>query len=377
MEVSYKVGQPMGALSSWAMLAMTHHAIVQYAANKAYPLKPEWFSGYALLGDDIVIADKAVAEQYLLLMETIGVEVGLSKSLVSSTGSLEFAKRTWVKGRLATPFSLAEISIAASNVGALEELWRKTLQFGPQIRLAAVARFSGFGYKNLARLPVAFSLNNRLSRLLGYLHRPGGLWPMSLETWIMSPGPGVLKGLHWEVQREIVGVLVEDLVDLISRVLERSKGEINSAFNIQLMEASRKVRGKREDSKGKSNRRSVWVTKPVYGPILKEMFSEYNVRLNGFFKEWVLYPYCSPVSRKASELTVRLRDLVETRSIRGFPGLEGTWRWIDDVERGLSALPSKVDLFSRQDDVVVAPSSLIRLWMKLRRKVSKTKGPKT
>lgn len=27
--VRYAVGQPMGALSSWAMLALTHHFIVQ------------------------------------------------------------------------------------------------------------------------------------------------------------------------------------------------------------------------------------------------------------------------------------------------------------------------------------------------------------
>lgn len=30
--VSYTVGQPMGALSSWAMLAMTHHYILHYCA---------------------------------------------------------------------------------------------------------------------------------------------------------------------------------------------------------------------------------------------------------------------------------------------------------------------------------------------------------
>lgn len=32
----YSVGQPMGALSSWAMLALTHHLIVQYAVRKVY-----------------------------------------------------------------------------------------------------------------------------------------------------------------------------------------------------------------------------------------------------------------------------------------------------------------------------------------------------
>jgi len=34
--IYYSVGQPMGALSSWAMLALTHHAMMQYAYFKAY-----------------------------------------------------------------------------------------------------------------------------------------------------------------------------------------------------------------------------------------------------------------------------------------------------------------------------------------------------
>lgn len=32
--VFYAVGQPMGALSSWAMLALTHHLIVAWAARR-------------------------------------------------------------------------------------------------------------------------------------------------------------------------------------------------------------------------------------------------------------------------------------------------------------------------------------------------------
>jgi len=34
----YEVGQPMGALSSWAMLALTHHLIVQLAYQRSYPV---------------------------------------------------------------------------------------------------------------------------------------------------------------------------------------------------------------------------------------------------------------------------------------------------------------------------------------------------
>jgi len=36
-ELRYSVGQPMGALSSFNMLALTHHLIVQYSYIKAYP----------------------------------------------------------------------------------------------------------------------------------------------------------------------------------------------------------------------------------------------------------------------------------------------------------------------------------------------------
>jgi hypothetical protein len=34
----YAVGQPMGALSSWAMLAITHHMIMQYCSKLITPL---------------------------------------------------------------------------------------------------------------------------------------------------------------------------------------------------------------------------------------------------------------------------------------------------------------------------------------------------
>jgi hypothetical protein len=37
----YEVGQPMGALSSWAMLALTHHLLVQYAYQRVNHLSTE------------------------------------------------------------------------------------------------------------------------------------------------------------------------------------------------------------------------------------------------------------------------------------------------------------------------------------------------
>lgn len=87
--LKYAVGQPMGAYSSFAMLALTHHVLVRHAALKAGIHN---FKDYALLGDDIVIANDAVASNYLELMITLGVKINLSKSVVSKDIA-EFAKK--------------------------------------------------------------------------------------------------------------------------------------------------------------------------------------------------------------------------------------------------------------------------------------------
>lgn len=84
----YSVGQPMGALSSWAMLALTHHVIVRAAALRRGICN---FSDYALLGDDIVIRNDIVASSYLEMMTSLGVSINLNKSVIS-TDFAEFAK---------------------------------------------------------------------------------------------------------------------------------------------------------------------------------------------------------------------------------------------------------------------------------------------
>jgi hypothetical protein len=85
----YSVGQPMGAYSSWAMLALTHHVIVKAAALNAGIAN---FCDYAVLGDDIVIKNDIVAKEYLVIMNILGVKINLSKT-ISSSDVLEFAKR--------------------------------------------------------------------------------------------------------------------------------------------------------------------------------------------------------------------------------------------------------------------------------------------
>lgn len=93
--IRYKVGQPMGALSSWAMLAFTHHMIVQYCYFRAYGTSTKWFTGYEVLGDDIVIFDHNVYREYLLVLAELGAPANESKSIPSPfASSFEFAKRS-------------------------------------------------------------------------------------------------------------------------------------------------------------------------------------------------------------------------------------------------------------------------------------------
>jgi hypothetical protein len=117
----YAVGQPMGAYSSFPMLALTHHVIVQIAGLRAG--YTSGFTNYALLGDDIVIADPKVGPHYLMIMRDIlGVEINLSKSLESDIGVLEFAKRLKGPSGDLSPISPKVLLLAIRNIFYLSDL---------------------------------------------------------------------------------------------------------------------------------------------------------------------------------------------------------------------------------------------------------------
>lgn len=94
-QVSFVTGQPLGYSGSWPLFAFTHHVLVWWAAEQVRP--GILFERYALLGDDILITDPLVAEQYRLGLQRLGVKISTHKSLISSTGAAEFAKQFLVK----------------------------------------------------------------------------------------------------------------------------------------------------------------------------------------------------------------------------------------------------------------------------------------
>ena len=165
--VTYSVGQPMGALSSWAMLAMTHHAIVQWAALRARRhgrAVPIMFREYAILGDDIVIANRAVAIEYLRILDLIGVKAGLAKSIIAKGKFYaEFAKKFFTPTGRADMLPLKEvIAVYSSTLLTCEFVRIHKLPIG------AILSFLGYGYKAKNRAITAQfrTLSPRLRTLL-------------------------------------------------------------------------------------------------------------------------------------------------------------------------------------------------------------------
>jgi len=94
------------------MLALTHHTLVQLAASRVGLTQ---FKDYALLGDDIVIANESVAMAYHALMtDELGVDINLDKSLVSSN-TFEFAKQIVRDGVNLSPIGPRNLLLATKS----------------------------------------------------------------------------------------------------------------------------------------------------------------------------------------------------------------------------------------------------------------------
>jgi len=105
-DIFYRTGNPMGAYSSFAVFAITHHYLVFKAAKAA---KRNWKRvPYMLLGDDIVIANDHVKEEYLKLLELWGIPFNPEKTHSSPYG-FEFAKQVRLNGVNVTPFPISAL----------------------------------------------------------------------------------------------------------------------------------------------------------------------------------------------------------------------------------------------------------------------------
>jgi hypothetical protein len=165
------------------MLAFLHHAIVQWSALRAgvLTINEPWYEGYAVLGDDVVIARDCVAKEYADIMRALDVGIGDHKSLISRSGkAMEFAKRTFLNGVNVSMVPFAEFVVGRQSLAGLLELVRKySLSFGQMLSVL------GYGYRAKASASKRlFSLPKRLRNYIITFYGPGGPGYTGLKGWL-------------------------------------------------------------------------------------------------------------------------------------------------------------------------------------------------
>jgi hypothetical protein len=234
--IRYSVGQPMGCYSSWAMLALTHHLIVQIAAKRSGC--QSIFTNYAVLGDDIVIADEAVAKAYLAIMKVLGVDVNLVKSHQGSTA--EFAKR-WIHSSLGdfTPLGAGNILVTVRNHKYLPSLLLEMRDKGYNLQLSSVKSIMEvftFGRRKISdRLRFLFML-----MVLG----PSGLSTNSiqssdesLESWLRLLVPWYFSNLREIVMGSFMIRVIEDRSRAYTKWQQNKEYFENNCFRYSVLES--------------------------------------------------------------------------------------------------------------------------------------------
>jgi hypothetical protein len=360
--VSYRAGQPMGAYTSWAVFALTHHFLVQFSAYQAGKgLK--WFTLYALLGDDVVISDGHVAERYLLLLRAIGVEVGLAKSIISSSGVLEFAKRTVIVNSDGTfddisGVSLDAIGAAITDSSVMEALLMHANARSAREGLRIASRVLGYGFRARSKLgSVLTNMNPRLMGLSILLTRPSSPWGLTFREWLLQTTvevPGILEQSRLEVLMDAVRQRLVSTARRLADARLRALGDWGYPVDLNgVSETPLTVKIPH------FMRASAWIGT---GAPLYEMF----------LAEWVFKPLLSKVREDLSQLLDDLNLWAEGSASDGNFSLDEIYTSINRLVDELEAVDTAVNLFVRRTSKdnrrnTKFRSAAVRLWKGCRR----------
>lgn len=203
--VSFVAGQPLGYLSSWPLFALSHHLVVWYCAEQVYPGRK--FRKYAILGDDVIIVDDSVREQYDRVLARLGVQVSISKTLRSKSGAGEFAKR----------FRINRMTVDVSPVSLRQMLkcdslmdWYANAAMKFQVRFSTLLRMASFGFKARSRPVLSAKHGSRARRystlyIISLVKRSGVSIEIALSTVLKCTiPPEVLGVIHSKLYAHLV-----------------------------------------------------------------------------------------------------------------------------------------------------------------------------
>jgi hypothetical protein len=118
--IRYGVGQPMGSKASFAVASLTHHAFIHFCWSllpKEYTSNKDLRNLYAIVGDDLVIADELLQAEVRKQYKISDVEVSEAKTKipVGEDCFTEFCSRIIINGCDASRFPPSLIRGASQN----------------------------------------------------------------------------------------------------------------------------------------------------------------------------------------------------------------------------------------------------------------------
>lgn len=209
----YAVGQPMGMLSSWAAMAITHHAIINYCKNDR--------SFYAVIGDDMAIASKRGAEKYEKVLSELGMEISHEKSIKSNERNNlgEIAKRLFIDGCEISPIPP---DILIKSTGTLVGFLEFIRVFSEKFHHSDPGGFSDSEYSTV----LEHLFTN--SKLKDDYHTHVLLTCPALEYFPILPSIPPLSGMRTAWRTDIPNVLKRLRSDLDSFILNEANQRTNA-----------------------------------------------------------------------------------------------------------------------------------------------------
>lgn len=116
------------------------------AAEQVYPGRH--FDRYAILGDDVVICDKAIALVYKEVLKYLQVKISEGKTLISHSGCAEFGFLVRGLEKALSPVTIKSLLGAHLPANRFALSHRYTIK-----RFSTFRRLGGRGYKSCGKLP--------------------------------------------------------------------------------------------------------------------------------------------------------------------------------------------------------------------------------
>jgi hypothetical protein len=352
--VIYGAGQPMGAYSSWAAMALTHHVLVQYASFLAGVTTPnEYFDSYVLLGDDLVIAHREVALKYKELCSSLDMPISEDKTLISDD-MFEFAKRYVIRGEEVTPYSIGGLLESRKKYSLLHEFlrnqdlhgWNLPIGKHPDLISNILGLFGKFSHRErIIKLYMVYHYISALTDKIRAGYTPEGVvlanqlllvvrqyfqraFPLQE---VISP-PQVLNLLLDYIKEVKLRIVVRDIEKLFDNrnaiVKSMDKPFIDSfpGLSVQLYQALRRETNPIFEVTNRLLRRSVEEANTVVSDPSVDIF---EIGISKYFvgKEVFSLRRARSISLARAQLTKMLLDVWESRAEEAVPTIQYIYKY--------------------------------------------------